>query len=161
MNQKPSRKRILSTNSENGKNTELKSIENNGINGMNRIIENQNIQNSQDQSQIRIKSSLKSTKSKNKILNVSSKVNYFQYTKIPSNDNINNEEKDEGVNNKNENYLFNNVHDEVFLYLDTNDEDKNEFLEIIKSNNIMVNSEYYTDLLISLKKIIIVRINNS
>lgn len=118
MNQKPSRKRILSTNSENGKNTELKSIENNGINGMNRIIENQNIQNSQDQSQIRIKSSLKSTKSKNKILNVSSKVNYFQYTKIPSNDNINNEEKDEGVNNKNENYLFNNVHDEVFLYLD-------------------------------------------
>lgn len=45
--------------------------------------------------------------------------------------------------------------------LDTNDEDKNEFLEIIKSNNIMVNSEYYTDLLISLKKIIIVRINNS
>lgn len=161
MNQKPSRKRILSTNSENGKNTELKSIENNGINGMNRIIENQNIQNSQDQSQIRIKSSLKSTKSKNKILNVSSKVNYFQYTKIPSNDNINNEEKDKGVNNKNENYLFNNVHDEVFLYLDTNDEDKNEFLEIIKSNNIMVNSEYYTDLLISLKKIIIVRINNS
>lgn len=158
MNQKSSRKRILSTNSETGKNNEPKSYENNEINGMNRIIENQNHQNIQDQSQIRMKSSLKSKNSKNKVLNVSSKVNYFQYTKMPSNDNINNEEKNDEVNNKKEKYLFNNVDDEVFIYLDTNDEDKNEFLEIIKSNNIMVNSEYYTDLLTSLKKIIIVRI---
>lgn len=155
---KSSRKRILSTNSENNKDNEFKPQECLDLNGMNNCINNQNdlniidietnIDNNTTNNKVVLKSSLKSQNSKKKILDITSKKSYFQYTKIKSDDNINEDNNNGLNNNENKDYtLFKNIDDEVFIYLDTNDNDKNDFLDMVKRNNIMINSDYYTDLL--------------